>query len=350
MASTNGLFAVADETAPDPDRGRRSAVWRVTPGAIERDSLVVVPTRPHRPARARDRRAAARSGGRGPRSEPQVRPGSGQGQLGARADLTVVGSPDAHVCPRECHAQPSVERLHDGMASAPSTAAACSTARRPTRAPAAARRRCEKAVARRVASLRKEGDYWTLGWDGAEFHLQDRLGLRYLAVLVGNPAREFLATDLVTMCHPRCDGGGGAMRGAGSSAAAGVATSRTFAGVGALLDRQAALAYRRRLEDLRAALIEARRFNDLGRVSQTQAEIDALTRELARGLGLGGRRRTAGSAIERARVSVTRALWGAVRRIQVNEGALGRHLAGAIRTGTFCSYTPDPESAVSWRL
>ena len=31
-------------------------------------------------------------------------------------------------------------------------------------------------------------------------------------------------------------------------------------------------------------------------------------------------------------------------------GTLWRHLAVTIKTGTFCSYVPDPELAVSWEL
>jgi hypothetical protein len=30
--------------------------------------------------------------------------------------------------------------------------------------------------------------------------------------------------------------------------------------------------------------------------------------------------------------------------------SLGRHLAATIRTGRYCSYTPDPRAPISWEL
>lgn len=53
---------------------------------------------------------------------------------------------------------------------------------------------------------------------------------------------------------------------------------------------------------------------------------------------------------ERARVNVTRAIGAALKRLAAHHPALGRHLAVTIRTGTFCSYTPDPRVPVRWTL
>jgi len=30
--------------------------------------------------------------------------------------------------------------------------------------------------------------------------------------------------------------------------------------------------------------------------------------------------------------------------------ALGRHLSATIRTGRYCSYTPDPRAPITWHL
>jgi hypothetical protein len=49
-------------------------------------------------------------------------------------------------------------------------------------------------------------------------------------------------------------------------------------------------------------------------------------------------------------VSATRAIRVAIRLIQENDRAYGRHLAVTIKTGTFCSYVPDPEIPVVWQL
>src|SRR5262249_307498 len=109
---------------------------------------------------------------------------------------------------------------------------------------------------------------------------------------------------------------------------------------GDVLDPQAKAAYKRRLAELRAELEEAQAFNDLGRSARAQEEIDFLVRELARAVGLGARSRKAASPHERARVNVTRAIKSAIDKIGKNHPSLGQHLTQAIKTGTFCLYTP----------
>src|SRR5438132_116383 len=44
--------------------------------------------------------------------------------------------------------------------------------------------------------FRKEGEYWTVGYDRKSFRLKDTKGLRYLAHLVRHPAVEFHVLDL----------------------------------------------------------------------------------------------------------------------------------------------------------
>jgi hypothetical protein len=118
----------------------------------------------------------------------------------------------------------------------------------------------------------------------------------------------------------------------------------------AALDPQSKMAYRRRLQELREELEEARASNDVERASGIQGEVDFLGRELAKGVGLGGRDRKSTSRAERARVSVTRAIRAALRNISRNSAPLGRYLDATIKTGTFCSYVPDPFPLVNWRL
>ncbi len=89
---------------------------------------------------------------------------------------------------------------------------------------------------------------------------------------------------------------------------------------------------------------------DSERAAQADAERDFLVRELARAVGLGGRDRRAGSASERARASVTRAVRQAMARIREHNAPLGEHLDRAIRTGTYCAYLPDPRATVNWQL
>jgi hypothetical protein len=110
---------------------------------------------------------------------------------------------------------------------------------------------------------------------------------------------------------------------------------------GELLDRRAKEAYRRRLTEIDEDIEEARTMGDVERAAQGDAERECLLRELARAVGLGGRDRRAGSASERARSAVTRAIRQALARLREHNPSLGEHLDRTIRTGTCCAYMPD---------
>ena len=118
---------------------------------------------------------------------------------------------------------------------------------------------------------------------------------------------------------------------------------------GELLDPQAQRAYRQRMYELQTELAEAQAFHDLGRAERLQDEFEFLSQELSRAVGLGGRPRRAGSAAERARIRVTRAIRTAIKRLSDNHPELGRHLARTVRTGTYCVYTADLNPSHSWQ-
>jgi hypothetical protein len=192
-------------------------------------------------------------------------------------------------------------------------------------------RRPAGAVARPAGdSIRREGDYWTVVFDGRTVRVRDTRGMRHLARLLAEPGREFHVLDLV-----------GAEAGAPAVARAGTSA-------GPLLDDRAKSAYRRRLAEIDEDIEEASAHADLGRAAQADAERELLLRELARAVGLGGRDRVAGSASERARAGVTRALRQAIARLGEHDPALGAHLGRTIRTGTYCAYLPDPQAPPRW--
>jgi hypothetical protein len=196
-----------------------------------------------------------------------------------------------------------------------------------------------------VATLRLEGEIWTV--TGVEtVRLKDRKGLQYLATLLERPDVEIHAIDLV---------GGpidAAARGRGVAATTGNGDLTVADGgdAGALLDDAAKAAYRQRLDELREDLDEAERFHDVERAARLREELDFISAELARAVGLGGRDRRAGNAAERARVNVTRAIRGAVRAIAEHDARLGHHLERSVRTGVFCAYQPGPEGPDTWRV
>jgi tetratricopeptide (TPR) repeat protein len=189
-------------------------------------------------------------------------------------------------------------------------------------------------------AFRCEGDTWLLAFAGRSVRLRDLKGLHYLARLLAEPGREFHALELVGLARERPNSTGG-VRGH----ELGVSTGGDS---GPLLDARAKEAYRRRLTEIDEDIAEATSMADLGRIAQAQAEREFLVRELSRAVGLGGRDRRAGSAAERARVSVTRAVRQAMARIRAHHVPLADHLECVVRTGAYCAYRPDPRVPVTW--
>jgi len=190
--------------------------------------------------------------------------------------------------------------------------------------------------------FRRQGDFWTLQFDGAPFQLPDLLGLRYVVHLLRHPRQEFHVTDLVDLSEKK---GATAVQ---TEAMREASIRADLGDAGPLLDAQAKHSYKARLRDLREELSEAESLNDLGRVDALRREMDALTQELAGAVGLGGRSRRAASHAERARVSVTKRIGIALKRIRTHDPAFAHYLAGTLKTGAFCSYNPDPGRDLKW--
>ncbi len=193
-----------------------------------------------------------------------------------------------------------------------------------------------------LSAFHREGDYWTVTFDGHTDRIRDLKGMRYLARLLADPGREYHVLDLVAA---ETAGNAHADRHAGATPPRSV-----FGDAGELLDPKAKNAYRRRLAEIDDDLEQARATGDTERAAQADAEREFLIRELARAFGLSGVARRAASASERARASVTRAVRQAIARIGEHHPELGEHLSRTIRTGTYCAYLPDPRAPAGWRV
>ncbi len=197
----------------------------------------------------------------------------------------------------------------------------------------------------RGSAFRREGEYWTVIYEGSLVRLRDSKGLRYLAALLTNPGREFHVVDLEGEQQREAS----AATGSGRRAVSDELEVRSDLGdAGEMLDATAKAAYRAHLEDLQAEVDEAELFNDPARATKAREEIDFIAGELARAVGLGGRDRRAASHAERARLNVTRAIRAAIGNLARANPPLGRHLTSTIRTGRYCSYTPDPRAEIDW--
>ena len=191
-----------------------------------------------------------------------------------------------------------------------------------------------------VNIFRREGDYWSVIFDGHTVHVRDLKGMRHLARLLADPGREYHVLDLVA-----AETGSDAQ--ANRSQAANLPRS-AFGDAGEILDTRAKDAYRRRLAEIDDDIEQARATGDAERAAQADTERDFLVRELAHAFGLGGRERRAASASERARAGVTRAIRQAITRIGEHHPQLSEHLSRTIRTGTYCAYLPDPRAPAGW--
>jgi tetratricopeptide (TPR) repeat protein len=186
------------------------------------------------------------------------------------------------------------------------------------------------------ATLRCNGDFWIVSDGGTTAHLKDMKGLHCIRQLLLHPGQELHVLDLV---------------GRESEAGDRRPDRNPARNVGLpVLDAEAKSGYRHRLTELREELAEADAFHDSGRAERARKEIDALTAELTAAVGLGGRGRVTGSAVERARSTVTHGIKAALRSLRPKLPALADELGRRVTTGTFCVYTPDPAHPTDWTL
>ncbi len=189
------------------------------------------------------------------------------------------------------------------------------------------------AADREGAALVREGDYWSMRFDGRTVRIRHGRGMQYLAELLARPGESLWAIELAAA---PADAAG---RGAADQGDA-----------GPVLDGPARQQYARRLRELEEELADARASADPARVEAARTEMDALGRQLAAAVGLGGRGRRSGAAAERARQSVTKAIRAVLRRLAAEHGALGDHLQACVRTGTACVFVPDRRQPVNWTV
>lgn len=169
-----------------------------------------------------------------------------------------------------------------------------------------------------ACAIERRGAEWAITFGEKTITVKHTRGVQILARLVERPEEEIHVLALAS------DEG----------------TSAPETDAGEHLDARAIADYRRRVAELDEEIDEAERLADAGRLAKRRAERDTLLAELSRAVGLGGRRRAAASASERARVNVQRRLKDAIARISEADPAAGRYFERAVRTGTFCCFRP----------
>jgi tetratricopeptide (TPR) repeat protein len=133
--------------------------------------------------------------------------------------------------------------------------------------------------------FRKEGDYWTISFQGCVFRMRDTMGMHYISRLIANPGMDLSALDLAANAHRK------------------------------------SLRHRTRKKTPFSA-------ND----AHANGDRDDL-HEAAR---------------EGARLRVTKRVKDAIAKIRLIHPELARHLATSIRTGYSCSYGGDDKCPIRW--
>ena len=192
-----------------------------------------------------------------------------------------------------------------------------------------------RAQVARVGSFRRDGEVWSLVFEGRTTRLPHMRGLAHLARLLAEPGREVHAADLAaaptrgaaTRAPPRLP----ATRASSSTRARAPSTRRGCATLGRSSRRR------------RAGTTEG---GSSGSARRSSASRPSSRGDSASAGGRGGpARRASGPAL-----SVTRAIRYAIEKIGEHDPALAEHLRRGVRTGTFCAYASSSRDPVAWTL
>jgi hypothetical protein len=195
------------------------------------------------------------------------------------------------------------------------------------------------AIADAPSVFRLEGEYWTIAYHGATIRLVDSKGLGHVHRLLQTPGVEVHVLDLVVVsgsARPTVTDREG-MHVEGSSAQP-------------MVDRETRSSIKLRIEDLQDQIEEAEANADPERGARAREELDQLLEEVSKVIRPDGSSRAHTDDTEKARLNVRRAIHSAIEKIREQDPSLGHHLDHDIRTGTYCSYQPDPATAPDWVL
>nr|MBX2874754.1 hypothetical protein [Saprospiraceae bacterium] len=168
----------------------------------------------------------------------------------------------------------------------------------------------------------KEGELWTLRFDGQEVRLKEVKGYHDLVKLLAIPHQGIHCTDLM---------------------------KATLIQKGeAVFDDKAKKSYQRRISVLQASIEEAELLQQSEQLELLRREYDQLLDHLSQSMGIGGRARKVSGSIEKARTAVTWRIRSAIKKISQVHPTLGKHLKNTIKTGLVCEYTPEKE--MNWTV
>lgn len=168
----------------------------------------------------------------------------------------------------------------------------------------------------------REHDGWQMSYEGKILRLRQAKGLSDIAELLAKPNDQIHCTQLM-----------------GSGLEVKPQT---------IVDEKSMRAFRKRLVELQEEIALLEQQNNSGGLSSLHEEYDQLVDTIRAATGLGGRLRNMENPIDKIRSAVTWRIRSAIKKISDGHPALGKHLANSVRTGLFCSYSP--EKSVTWAV
>lgn len=164
--------------------------------------------------------------------------------------------------------------------------------------------------------FKHEDKIWYFAFEGAESTMTELKGFHDIQRLLSTPDQDVHCTELM-------------------------GSESNMAKDDVILDSRARREYNNHIRDLRRDMAEAEEMNDLGRKNKLQSELEEILDHLSKELGLGKKSRKLNSPAEKARAAVTLRIRSAIKKIGSCHPPLAKHLSNSIRTGVFCSYSPE---------
>ena len=169
-------------------------------------------------------------------------------------------------------------------------------------------------------SFLKENELWQISFDGKTVFIPEVKGFVDMAKLLEAPEKEFHCTSLF--------------------GTAVISSSEV------VFDDRAKQSYRKRINELLEEIKLCEDHSNFEKAAKLQQEYSDLVDHLTASLGMGGKTRKVNDTTDKIRSAVTWRIRNAIQKIEKTHPSLGKHFAHSIKTGLFCSYSP--EKPVKW--
>lgn len=171
--------------------------------------------------------------------------------------------------------------------------------------------------------FKKLNELWIISFNNLSVQLPEVKGFIDISKLLANPDQEIHCSELM---------------GNVTSTDSGIET----------IDEKAKRRYQAKIKELQEELQEAEENNDTGRAQILSDELNQIIEHLAQATGLRGKSRKLADPTDRARAAVTLRIKTAMQKIETALPSMAKHLQNNIKTGTFCTYSP--ENRINWEL